>query len=335
MDDKRLLSLTSGLCCSEHRLCMRKIHAHLLSCQQASMCTCLSYSWGDLAALVPRSTVRMFRRLLRKILQFVCLLCLGTIKLGNWQLAPPCLHAEAATPERWSRVGLGNKCFPTPPHRSGAQIRAAVGSLTCERLAVVGPEERLGILSIAEGLRHEGTAPSPLPRLLPRLLLGKLNPDFGHITQPPNAVTIEEDEVRETGRRGSGRRKGYWTHPPAVNILPEGVPSGAEHWKENRERRAGAGVRKGRKVGVQLGPIRAGPHVPAGGVVADGGGRREQRGQRGGSAESDGPRPCEALLGLSSALLNGAAHTPMQHPPPHPPPPHPPPPSGTARAEQY
>ncbi len=74
-----------------------------------------------------------------------------------------------------------------------------------------------------------------------------------------------------------------------------------------------------------------------GGVVADRGGRREQRGQRRGSAESDGPRPCEALLGLSSALLNGAAHTPLQHPQtlPYPPTPNPPLPSGTARAEQY
>lgn len=71
-------------------------------------------------------------------------------------------------------------------------------------------------------------------------------------------------------------------------------------------------------MGVQLGPIRAGPHVPAGGVVANRGGSREQRGQRGGSAESDGPRPCEALLGLSSTLLNRAAHTPLQHPPPLP-----------------
>lgn len=38
------------------------------------------------------------------------------------------------------------------------------------------------------------------------------------------------------------------------------------------------------------------------------GGRRELRGQRGGSAESDGTRPCEALLALSSAPLS--AHNP-------------------------
>lgn len=87
----------------------------------------------------------------------------------------------------------------------------------------------------------------------------------------------------------------------------------------NTETRAGAGVRERGKVGVQLGPIRAGPHVPTGGTAADRGGRREQRGQQGGSAESDGPRPCEALLGLSSALLNGAAHTRLQKPAtPHP-----------------
>lgn len=101
-----------------------------------------------------------------------------------------------------------------------------------------------------------------------------------------------------------------------------------------------AGICKREKVEVQLGPIRAGPHVFVGGEwdgVANRGGRREQRGQRGGSAESDGPRPCEALLGLSSALLTRAANTPSATPAalPHLPPPRPPLPSGTARAEQY
>lgn len=101
--------------------------------------------------------------------------------------------------------------------------------------------------------------------------------------------------------------------------------------RENRERRARDGVHKRGKVEVQLGPIRAGPHVPAGGVVvALQRGRREQRGQRRGSAESNGPRPCEALLVLWSTLLYGATNTPLQHPPPYSPLP-----SGTARAEQY
>lgn len=54
--------------------------------------------------------------------------------------------------------------------------------------------------------------------------------------------------------------------------------------EENRERRAGAGVHKRGKVGVQLGPIRAGPHVPAGG------GSGGPRGQEG--AERAAERKC-------------------------------------------
>lgn len=69
------------------------------------------------------------------------------------------------------------------------------------------------------------------------------------------------------------------------------------------------------------------------------GGSRE--GSGGGSAKSDGPKLCEALLDLSSAPLNGAIYTLQNccHPTSHrPTTPHPPNyrlPSGTARANQY
>lgn len=67
------------------------------------------------------------------------------------------------------------------------------------------------------------------------------------------------------------------------------------------------------------------------------GGSREGSGR--GSAKSDGPKPYEALLDLSSAPLNGAVYTlqncchPTSHTPPHPP--NYRLPSGTARANQY
>lgn len=53
-----------------------------------------------------------------------------------------------------------------------------------------------------------------------------------------------------------------------MNILPEGVPSVVERGRgeQREERRAGV-----RKVGVQLGPIRAGPHVPVEGGRGEGG----------------------------------------------------------------
>lgn len=183
-----------------------------------------------------------------------------------------------------------------------------MGSPTCEWLAAVG----LG--SQASVRVCDKTASS--------LLSWKLSPDFSHITQPSYIVTREDDKVRMTRKirkRKTKKQRILNTSPsseyPAWRSAIWGwTLKGSE---ENTERRARAGVRKRGKVGVQLGPIRAGPHVPTGGMVADRGGRREQRGQQGGSAESDGPRPCEALLGLSSALLNGAAHTRLQNLPPY------------------
>lgn len=61
-------------------------------------------AWGG-GHLLPVALAERFARPVCKTLRFVCLRCLKTIKkkkkkLGDKQLAPPCLHAEAVTPER-------------------------------------------------------------------------------------------------------------------------------------------------------------------------------------------------------------------------------------------
>lgn len=79
----------------------------------------------------------MFRRLLRKVLQFVCLLCLKKSGTGNWD-RPVYMPRLGLQRDEAGKVWGTNV---TSPQRGGALIMAAVGSLTCERLAVVAPGE--------------------------------------------------------------------------------------------------------------------------------------------------------------------------------------------------
>lgn len=146
-------------------MCVCKFeYMYLLSHQQASLCMCLNYSWVNLATLVPCGTVRMFHRLWRKILSFVCFLCLGTIKTRGHAIGTALftVQTETATPERWSRVARGNKCLPMLISRR----KETVGSLTSKQTSVWG---------LGTGKRWiEDISEFSPPCLVPLLVLGNL-----------------------------------------------------------------------------------------------------------------------------------------------------------------
>lgn len=87
-------------------------YAHLLSCQHVSMCTCLNYSWRDLVTLVACSTVRMFHRLLCKILRFVCLLCLRTIKTQGQAIGTTLFTCRGRDSREMKQRMSGEQMFP-------------------------------------------------------------------------------------------------------------------------------------------------------------------------------------------------------------------------------
>lgn len=84
-------------------------YAHLLSCQHVSMCTC---SWRDLVTLVACSTVRMFHRLLCKILRFVCLLCLRTIKTQGQAIGTTLFTCRGRDSREMKQRMSGEQMFP-------------------------------------------------------------------------------------------------------------------------------------------------------------------------------------------------------------------------------
>lgn len=127
---------SSNVPCKKHRSVLSC--EHMLSCQRVSQHASLNYCRGNFAPVVPCSTLRMWRRLMCKILQFVCLLCFGTIKtqgkaFGSALFTCRCCDCK----EMEQKQGWGTNVSSRWPHRRGARIRAAVGSLTCERRAAV------------------------------------------------------------------------------------------------------------------------------------------------------------------------------------------------------
>lgn len=108
------------------------------------------------------------------------------------------------------------------------------------------------------------------------------------------------------------------TSPARVDFLPAAVSSGAEHWNSERTVEVRP-VQQGRweSSWVLLGSDHMCPQGVWWQTKGAGG---SWKGSGRGSAKSDGPKPCEALLGLSSAPLNEAAHTHQNccHPTSHP-----------------
>lgn len=153
------------------------------------MCTCLNYSWGDLATLVPHSAMRMFCRLLRKILQFVCLLCLGTIKTRGQATGTALFTCQGCDSREMKQSRSGEQMFPhaTSPQRgtdysshreSDVWTAGCVGTETGWGRVMKNP----GIPGITEGLLYDKTVLSLLILSPPHTVtLVKLNPEFSHI----------------------------------------------------------------------------------------------------------------------------------------------------------
>lgn len=93
-----------------------------------SMCTRSDYSGEDRRkkTLVARGTRRSLRRPVCKILRFVCLRCLGTIKTWGQAIGTALFTCRGCDSTEMKQSTSGGKMFPhAAPHRSRARIRPA------------------------------------------------------------------------------------------------------------------------------------------------------------------------------------------------------------------